>query len=125
MAQDDQAKRRVDQFILEKIDSVPHLEALLLMWRTKPKSSSLEDMTKALYIQPEWAQLVLQDLESLGLLSRVSEHYAYNPDTERDALMKEVEAAYRGELVRISNMIHSKASPAVRAFARAFRLKKD
>jgi hypothetical protein len=36
-----------------------------------------------------------------------------------------VDATYRRELVRISSMIHSKPSPAVRQFARAFRLKKD
>ena len=28
---------KVDQFILDEIDSVPHLEALLLLWRSAPQ----------------------------------------------------------------------------------------
>jgi hypothetical protein len=40
-------------------------------------------------------------------------------------MMLQVDAAYRRDLVRISTMIHAKASSAVREFARAFRLKKE
>jgi hypothetical protein len=39
--------------------------------------------------------------------------------------MFRVDTAYRREIVRISTMLHSKTSPSVREFARAFRFKKD
>jgi len=51
--------------------------------------------------------------------------YSYDPAFRHSNLMEEVDRTYRRELVRISRMIHSKASPAVREFARAFKFKKD
>jgi len=47
------------------------------------------------------------------------------PNSILDALMLQVEVAYRNELIRISRMIHAKAPAAVREFARAFRFKKE
>ena len=46
-------------------------------------------------------------------------------DTALQNILKQVEATYRRELVRVANMIHSKAPAAVREFARAFRFTKD
>jgi hypothetical protein len=39
--------------------------------------------------------------------------------------MASVAATYRQNLVLVANIIHSKASGAVREFARAFEIKKD
>ena len=39
--------------------------------------------------------------------------------------MREVDFAYRRDLVRISTLIHDKASSPIREFARAFRIRKD
>ena len=39
--------------------------------------------------------------------------------------MAAVDTTYRRELIRVSRLIHSKPSAAVREFARAFRLKKE
>jgi hypothetical protein len=44
---------------------------------------------------------------------------------DRDQLVEQVEKTYRREVVRISNMIHSKPAASLREFARAFRLKRD
>jgi hypothetical protein len=121
----------VNQFILEEIDSVPHLEALLMIWNTRPKAWSVEGMAKALYVSPETAHKILQDVAQRGLIAPVSapsavEQYGYQSQSaDRDALLRAVESTYRRELVRVSTMIHSKASPAVREFARAFRFTKE
>jgi hypothetical protein len=119
---------QVERFIIEQIDSVPHLEALLLLWKARPEPRSVEDMARALYVPAEVAERVLSDLSSRDLIVRGSEapnSYHYNATSERDALLKEVDTTYRTQLIRISGLIHSKASVAVRDFARAFRLKKD
>ena len=42
-----------------------------------------------------------------------------------DRLIEALDARYRRDLVRISRMIHAKASPGVRDFADAFRFAKD
>lgn len=125
MTQEDLVRRQVDQFILEEIDSVPHLEALLLLWNSRPKQWSPEDMGRALYLTTEYTQPVLQELANRKLASAADGRYAYESDPERDKIIEALDRIYRREIIRISNMIHSKASPAVRAFARAFRLKKD
>jgi len=53
------------------------------------------------------------------------ERYSFDPNFRQGSLMEELDRTYRRELVRISRMIHSKASPAVREFARAFKFTKD
>lgn len=120
------ASSRVDQFILERIDTVPHLEALLLLWRSQPQAWPTEELSRALYIPLPVAQNILNDLVRLNLVaSRSNDAYFYRAATEElDKLVREVEDAYRRELVRISRMIHAKASPSVLEFARAFKLKK-
>jgi len=126
---DDRSQSRVDQFIVEQIASVPHLEALLLIWNSRPKQWSVDEMAKALYVPYDVAEKVLDELSSRSLIVRAGEggqFYGYESGfEERDVLLKNVDTTYRRELVRISGLIHSKASVAVRDFARAFRFKKD
>lgn len=124
---DEKRDSKVDQFILEQIDSVPHLEALLLIWNTRPKVWSSEEMARALFIRPEVAGKILDSLVQRDLIAIPSSgFYSWLPFNEEcTKLLEEIDAAYRKELVRISLMIHSKASPGVRDFARAFRLTKD
>ena len=125
MAEENAAKRDVDRFILDEIDSVPHLEALLLLWNSRPKDWTPEEMSKALYISTDRTQTILQDLKQRTLAATNSERncYSYDPESGRDQLIEELDRTYRRDLVRISTMIHSKAPAAVREFARAFKLK--
>ena len=46
----------VDQFLRDKIDTVPHLEALLLLWNGRPKPYSVEMMAERLFLAPEAAK---------------------------------------------------------------------
>ncbi|HKR85909.1 MAG TPA: hypothetical protein VJS37_17250 [Terriglobales bacterium] len=125
MTQQDPARSQVDEFVLEEIESVPHLEALLLLWNSRPKRWTLEQMANALYISKEATDAVLQDLKQRNLAKEDSGSYAYNSDSKHDSLIQELDKTYRRELVRITRMIHSKAPLSVREFARAFRFKKD
>lgn len=127
MTQDEDVSRAVDRFLLDQIDTVPHLEALLLLWNRRPKSCDVEEMAKDLYLASAPTREILDDLARHGLivLTPVSERYHYQPDPERDRLISSVDSTYRRELIRITRLIHSKPSSAVRAFAQAFRLKKD
>jgi DNA-binding IclR family transcriptional regulator len=83
-------------------------------------------MSKSLYVSPETTQCLLHDLERQNLVTWSEDGFCYRPGLdERDMLLEAVDRTYRQELVRVSRMIHSKASPAVREFARAFRFKKE
>ena len=46
----------VDQFLQDQIDTVPHLEALLLLWNSRPKPWSVVDMADGLFVAPEAAK---------------------------------------------------------------------
>jgi len=118
-------RTEVDQFIIEEIESVPHLEALLLLWNSRPRKWSLAQMSQALYLSPEQTQPILQDLGQRRLILIESDSFAYNVDYPKNAVIETLDKIYRREIVRISTMIHSKPSASVRAFARAFKLSKD
>jgi predicted ArsR family transcriptional regulator len=122
-------RSRVDRFILEQIDSVPHLEGLLLLFNSRPKAWSADEMAKSLYVRNDVALKILENLQQRSLIAvepPPPNRFLYSSaDEARNKLMEDVDAVYRKEIVRVSSLIHSKASPAVRDFARAFRLKKE
>lgn len=116
-------------FILEKIDSVPHLEALVLLWNSRPVGWTCEELASRLYLPAERTAQVLRDLLRMQLIAenpgpppRCS--YVHQSEAQ-DELLASLEDAWRKDLVRISSMIHSKASSSVREFARAFNLKQE
>lgn len=124
-----QPEMNVYEFILENIDSVPHLEALVLLWNSRPVGWTAEELASRLYIPAEKVATLLADLVRLQLITKSAgspAKFSYNPRSEdQDEMMRLVDSAYRRDLVRISTMIHSKTSPSVREFARAFRIKKE
>jgi hypothetical protein len=121
-------KARVDRFIVEEIESVPHLEALLLVFNSRSRTWSVEEMAQSLYIQTEIAAKILADLQQRKLIAASDKpgHFLYvSVSADRDDVVQDLDSVYRREVVRISSMIHSKASAGVLDFARAFRIKKD
>lgn len=127
MANEGQTGVDVDQFILKYIDTVPHLESLLLMWANGNRAWSVDEMAHRLFLPSEAAREILEDLSMQHFAAATGQpgYYRYNSDPGRDRLLASVNAAYRKELIRVSGLIHSKPSAAVRAFARAFRVKRD
>lgn len=127
MPPDTPLSKQVDEFLREEIDTIPHLEALLLAWNGRSRQWTVEEMAAQLYVDAGKTRSILQGLvrrDLLVVISEVPERYSYQ-SSERDALMQAVESTYRKELIRISRMIHSKAAPGVREFAQAFRFTKD
>jgi hypothetical protein len=126
LSMSDEARQEVDEFVLREMDSVPHLEALLLLWTNRPKRWSAEEMASALYVQESEARRILQGLARRNLAERgAGDGYGYwGSAGERDGVVEALDGMYRKDLVRISRMIHAKASPGVRDFADAFRFTK-
>jgi DNA-binding IclR family transcriptional regulator len=129
MTEHDQSENEVDRFILNEIDTVPHLEALLLLWRNRPRPWSVDEMAKGLFLAPGTTREILRDLMRRGLITSTSEEvpetYHYEPGSAIDSLVSLVDSTYRQELIRLSRLIHAKPSASVREFARAFRIKKE
>jgi hypothetical protein len=116
------------QFIAERIDTVPQLEALLLLWESPQRTWSEDEVAGRIYVSRPDAAQILQALQRRQLVTAEppSPHYRYNSQWDPTGeVMPEVAAAYRRHLVQLATFIHSRASTAVREFARAFDLKKD
>jgi hypothetical protein len=120
---------RVLQFLAERIDTVPQLEALLLLWENPQRLWSEEELAARIYVGRQVAAATLQALQRQQLVIAEPEsvvRYRYNPQWDPSGeVMPEVAATYRRHIVQLATFIHSRASTAVREFARAFDLKKD
>lgn len=123
--QEGEQRARVDRFILDEVESVPHLEALLILWRSRPRRWTVLEMAASLYIAKDEAAAVMADLGRRGLAVASPEGYCCTAETPRLELIGKVEGVYSRELIRITRLIHSKPSSSVRAFARAFRWTRD
>lgn len=116
------------RFIVDQIDTVPHLEALLLLWENPSNSWRVEDLTSRIYVSSDAAARILRDLEQRKLVKPSAATVGYVFDFSWDPhgeFMRRVAATYRRHLVQVTTMIHAKASPSVREFARAFEIKKE
>lgn len=124
-----QIPANVLQFIAERIDTVPQLEALLLLWESPQRTWTEEELAGRIYVSRQVAAQTLQALQRQSLVIaelQESPRYRYDPQWDPTGqVMPEVAAAYRRHLVQLATFIHSRASTAVREFARAFDLKKD
>jgi DNA-binding MarR family transcriptional regulator len=117
----------VEQFLLSAVDTVPHLEALLLIFQNPTAVWSVNDLAARIYVDATQAAAVLEDLTRRQLITRLDESPAryqfFARSAEQTELLNKVAQAYRTQLVQVARFIHSKPSASVRDFARAFRLK--
>jgi hypothetical protein len=119
------------QFISAKIDTVPQLEALLLLWENQGRPWTVDEVAARIYVPPEAAGVILHHLQqhrlvSLQAVPPAAVSYEYHGGWDPSAtLMTEVAATYRRHLIPVATFIHSKAPSAVREFARAFDFKKE
>ena len=121
--------REALQFILENIETVPHLEAVLLIWQNQTTPWTAELLAGRIYVATSTARSILDDLTRQGVLNKGPEGdstYLYAPvrDELRDMLPR-IANLYRRQLVQVTKLIHSRGSSSVREFARAFQIKKE
>jgi hypothetical protein len=122
---DAQIPSLVRQLIAERLDSIPEVEAVLLLRESTPRGWTAEDAGRRLYVSTTVAAHLLEELRDRGFFVAAGDEYAYQP--ESPALAEAVDAlaaAYRRHLVAVTHLIHSKPGRNVRDFAEAFRLRK-
>jgi hypothetical protein len=117
-------------FIEEQIDSVPHLEALLLLWESGARHWTVGETAARLYVTNDTAASILEDLVKRHLVRRDLDDrrpcYRYDSGwDENGKQMGRIAATYQRSLRQVAALIHSKVPTAVRDFARAFRFKKE
>ena len=122
---DDPIPADLRDFILRYIDSVAHLEALLLL-RAAPETAWEVPLVAArLYTTPEQAGEVLAQLCDEGLLVCENGLYRYaGQPPEHVTMIDRLADSYAKQLIPITNLIHSKPRR-IRQFADAFKFRKD
>ena len=73
---------RVLQFLAERIDTVPQLEALLLLWENPQRLWSEEELAARIYVGRPVAATILQALQRQQLATAEpasAVRYRYNP----------------------------------------------
>ena len=124
---DDPVPLALRAFLLEHIDSVAQLEALLLL-RREAKPLPVASIAGALYVPEAVAAEELAALRERGLLMAEEGRepaYRYAPATPETAAMVDLLAAtYARALIPVTNIVHGNPLR-LRRFADAFRFRKD
>jgi DNA-binding MarR family transcriptional regulator len=118
----------VYHYIVERVDSVPELESLMLLYESPEQSWSVDDLARRIYASPTMAVALLAKLVEDGLCSAVGEgdakRYQYSPQADLRPLIDRLAETYRRALIPITKLIHAKPNANLRQFADAFRIGK-
>lgn len=113
------------EFLARHVDSIVHLEALLLARGSPETAWDVVTTAKRLYIGEQEAIETLAHLVEQGLVVRQDTGYKFGPRSqELEQLVDLLAHHYVRHLIPITNLIHAKPRR-IRQFADAFKLKKD
>jgi hypothetical protein len=119
----------VRRFLLTSIPSVPYLEAILLL-RGQPEIGwTVAAVARRLYLAEPAAAELVRALAGAGIAAvqpGAPETFQYRPaSAELQAMLDAVARAYATNLVRVTDLIHSRVDKRAQQFADAFRWRKD
>ena len=112
------------RFILTTVESVPYLEAMLLLRRESELPWDTRRLADRLFIGEKKAEGLLQALLAVGLLVLAEEPksaYRYRPAApELAAMVDRLAEFYASSLVEVTNLIHVTHDRSAEKFADAF-----
>jgi len=114
----------VREFIEKNIDTIACLEALLLLRANVECSWTSAAVAGRLYIGETDADAILHRLTTAGFAEKAEGSFRYTAEPALDAMAGRLTDLYSRHLIPITNLIHSR-SGRIRAFASAFKLRKD
>lgn len=116
----------VRRFLLAVIESVPHLEALLLLRADPLASWSSDAMAARLYIDESSASRLLTDLQARHLAQHEAGHWRFDArDAEIVRIVDRLAGVYARHVVEVAELIHSTSDRKAQRFADAFRWRKE
>lgn len=119
----------VKRFVLLSIPSIPYLEAMLLLRTEMARIWTSSEVAQRLYMSERSANDLLVQLRHSGIVAEISPSpalYCYEPNSDELArAIDKLAVTYAGNLVGITNLIHSKTSKKAQQFANAFIWKKE
>ena len=119
----------VAQFIIENIDSIAQLEALLLLRRNRETGWSVPTVASWLYIDEKQTAELLMALCQRGFAEQRERDpflYQYQPSSnELGQKVDQVAEIYSKHLIAVTHLVHSKPKSRIQEFADAFNFRKD
>jgi hypothetical protein len=121
---DDLIPNDIRQFIIAGIDSVAHLEALLLLRTGAHENWGIPVVAQRLYISEKETTQVLARLCDQGLVIKNGSDpqlFQYRPKSvELARMIDRVAEVYKKHLVPVTNLIHSKPHTSIQELADSF-----
>ena len=116
----------VRRFLLG-VQSVPHLEAILLMREDPARQWDTLRVAKRLYMKEEAAAAILADLQAAGIIAQAGEDiYFYRPaSVELTDTLNDLAACHAKNLRLVTHLIHSRTGSLAQRLAEAFGLRKE
>lgn len=116
----------ISGFIERFVESVEHLEILLLLFGAS-EGMSASDVFQKIQSSSASVELRLSQLEDSRLITRDEQGtFWFNPAKESDrAIVANLDACYRQMRVRIIEAIYSRKIDAIQTFADAFRFRRN
>lgn len=101
----------VHRFLLERVPTVPHLETLLLLWRDPRRAWQTEVIAARLYVAPETARPLLDELRDAGLLEEDEGPglYRLRLESSLTRVLSLLEQAHARRLREVTAVIHANA----------------
>lgn len=117
------------QFFIDGVESIAEWEAVLVLRRSPEDSLDAAALARQLYVKPEETAAILERLVTRGIVHRsdtVPPVFRYGPASpELDEVIGICAELYRKYLIPVTRIIHSERKTRLRAFADAFRLRRD
>lgn len=114
---------------IQTIDSIPHLEAMLLLHKESAQVWDESEIAKRLYVNSDVAINMLADLCAMKICipNSAGDGFVYAPSSGLNELIEQLAGYYSCHLIQVTNMIHAKANAGRRArlFSDAFKFKKE
>lgn len=116
----------IKNFLMDKIESVAHLEVLLMLYSRRERSFTPENVCKELRSNVHSASNQLSLLAQRGLLKVNNRDYQYAPSSpELDLQVQRLLEIYKEMPVAVVTCIYEKPQDKLKDLSDAFRLKKD
>ncbi|HUR87906.1 MAG TPA: hypothetical protein VMZ74_02345 [Ramlibacter sp.] len=115
----------VRRFILTSVPSVPYLEAMLLLRGEEATAWDSVHVARRLYISQQKADELLGQLAQAGFVRTETGFAHWSPPEGLRSLVDQLARLYAGELVAVTELIHTRQERRALQFADAFRLRKE
>jgi hypothetical protein len=119
----------VQRFVVDYIDSIAELEAMLFLREHRDRSWTCALVADRIYSSEEFTAGMLLKLTEKGLLTADTTTpplFRYGPHThEVERLLDQLAEVYAKYLVPVTNLVHNKSRRNIQGLADAFKFKKE